>query len=333
MPDEPKSLNATAAAQALKSARVVSIPMRTQFRGVTQREALLFEGTEGWAEWSPFTDYGDEEATVWLAAAIEFANQPAPHLHRREIGINATLPAVAADQVATTLRPFGQFRTVKIKVAEPGQDLTQDLERILQVHALYPAARLRLDANGGYSVPDAIELGFRLVDAGIDLDYFEQPVKTIAELAEARIALNRIGIRVAADESVRKVSDPMAVALAGAADLLVIKAAPLGGIQRALAVIAESGLPAVISSGLETSVGISMGLHLAGALPELTHDCGLGTVALLSDDVVATPLTPVDGLLTVQRVEPAQEKLQELAASSERTHWWLERLESCLKLL
>lgn len=333
MPDEPKSLNATAAAQALKSARVVSIPLRTEFRGVTQREALLFEGTEGWAEWSPFTEYGDEEAAVWLAAAIEFANQPAPHLRRREIGINATLPAVAADQAAATLRPFGQFRTVKIKVAEPSQDLTQDLKRILQVHALYPAARLRLDANGGYSVPDAIELGYRLVDAGIDLDYFEQPVKTVAELAEARIALNRIGIRVAADESVRKVSDPMAVALAGAADLLVIKVAPLGGIQRALAVIAESGLPAVISSGLETSVGISMGLHLAGALPELSHDCGLGTVALLRGDVVATPLIPVDGLLAVQRVTPAEAKLQELSASPERTKWWLARLERCLKLL
>jgi O-succinylbenzoate synthase len=307
--------------------------MRTKFRGVSQREALLFQGTEGWAEWSPFTEYGDEEAAIWLTAALSFANDPLPESRRSAIGINATLPAVGSDEIGVTLRPFGQFRTAKIKVAEPGQTLDDDIARITKTHELYPSARLRLDANGGYSVADAIELGYRLVDAGIDLDYFEQPVKTIAELAEARIALNRIGIKVAADESVRKVSDPMAVAMAGAADLLVIKAAPLGGIQRALDVVAQSGLPAVISSALDTSVGISMGLYLASALPKLEFDCGLGTVALLADDVTEEPLVPEDGQLSVRRVRPTEAKLRKLAASPERTEWWLARLERCLKLV
>lgn len=317
----------------LATAKVVSIGMRTPFRGISQREALLFEGPNGWAEWSPFVEYSDEEAAVWLAAAIEFAFGTFPKPLRDEIGINATLPAVPADQVFGALHPFGNFRTVKVKVAEKDQSLQDDLARVRKVRELYPDCAIRLDANGGFSVDQAVTLGQELASAGIAIEYFEQPVATIAELAEVRLKLKHLGIAVAADESVRKVSDPVAVAHAGAADLLVIKAAPLGGINRAIGVVGEAQLPAIVSSALETSVGISMGLHLAAAIPELNHDCGLGTVALLKDDVCDEPLTPVNGTLPVKRVIPSEQKLAKLAADPSRTAWWLERLERCIKHL
>jgi o-succinylbenzoate synthase len=320
-------------AQAIRaSARVVSIPMRTRFRGVESREALLFEGPNGWAEWSPFLEYSDDEAVVWLAAAAEFAFDAMPPALRTRIGVNATLPAVSPNLVADTLAPFGEFRTVKIKVAEKGQNLNDDLQRIFQVRKLYPEARIRLDANGGFTVDLAATLGAALFENGIPLDYFEQPVATVAELADVKVRLNRLGIKVAADESVRKASDPLAVARAGAADLLVVKVAPLGGVTRALQIVAEAGLPAVVSSALDTSIGISMGLHLAASLPSLEFDCGLGTVALLTDDICDQPLIPANGYLDVTRVVPSAQKLAHLEASPERTAWWFERLERCLTL-
>ena len=317
------------------SARVVSIPLRTRFRGVTEREALLFRGPNGWAEWAPFVEYEDEEAAIWLNAAIEFAFGDEPKLVRERIGINATLAAVAPDAVEQTLAPFGAFRTVKIKVAEPGQELEQDLARVIRVRELHPSARIRLDANGGYSVDDALALTGMLAANGISLDYFEQPCKTIAELAEFRVRAKRVSpdLRVAADESVRKVSDPLAVAQAGAADILVLKVAPLGGISRALEIAQEAGLPVVVSSALDTSVGISMGLHLAAALPELEFDCGLGTAAMLIGDVTLEPLIAVDGYLDVRRVEVDSTKLEVFAAEDHRGDWWLERLERCYRLL
>ena len=315
------------------TARVVSIPLRTQFRGVNVREALLFEGPQGWAEWSPFLEYGDAEAAIWLAAAVEFASDELPPLYRDRVAVNATLPAVSPDKVAEVLAQFGPFDTVKIKVAEPGQNLNHDLQRIFKVRQLFPKARIRLDANGGFDVRTAAMLAFTMVENGVPLDYFEQPCATVAELAELRKQLKNVAVKVAADESVRKSEDPLEVAQAGAADVLVIKAAPLGGIQRAGQIVAEAGLPAVISSALETSVGISMGLHLAASLPNLPYACGLGTVALLANDVVARPLVAIDGFLPVGRVTPDPTLLDDLAASPERTKWWLDRLERCYQLL
>jgi len=326
-------------ADLLASARVVQLPMRQRFRGVNAREIVLFEGPAGWAEWSPFVEYEDEEAAVWLAAAIEYSQTEyravtdGGTLRHSSVAVNATLPAVSAERVAAALEPFGRFETVKIKVAEPGQALQDDLDRIFAVVRHYPDAKIRLDANGGYSVDQAVALANAMVEAGVKLDYLEQPVATIAELAEVRIKANRVGVRVAADESVRKVSDPMAVALAGAADLLVIKAAPLGGIARATSVVLESGLPAVVSSALESSIGISMGVHLAASLPDPQLDSGLGTVALFERDIVAEPLIAQNGRLPVKRVAPDADRLVELAASPERTAWWLARLERCYALL
>lgn len=311
------------------AARVVSIPLKHKFRGVMHREAMLFEGPQGWTEWSPFLEYQDEEAAVWLRAAIDFGWSEQPPMRRSEIPVNATLGAIKSKYFQEALEPFGEFKTVKLKVAEPEQTIVEDLYRVLRLREFYPDAKIRIDANGGYSVQNAIELAKEIAIAGIDLEYFEQPVKTIAELAEVKLKLNRIGIKVAADESVRKVSDPLAVAQAGAADVLVLKVQPLGGISNALSIAKEAALPVTISSALETSIGISMGLHLAAALERESFDAGLGTVAMFEDDVCDEPLIAKNGKLRVQRVVPSEAKLQKLAANDERTKWWLARLERC----
>lgn len=311
----------------LSTARVVALPLRNKFRGVLEREMLLFEGPNGWAEWSPFVEYSDEESAVWLAAAIEFAYGDIAPANRTEISVNATLPALAADQVAAVLARYGEFETVKIKVAEPGQNLKADIDRINAVIENYPDVKIRLDANGGFDVSTALQLAEYMHMAGINFDYFEQPVKTMAQMAELKLKLSPLGIKIAADESVRKVSDPLAVAQAGAADILVLKVAPLGGINRALQIAADAGLPVVVSSALDSSVGLSMGAHLAAALPNLEYDCGLATGALLVGDVAKIPVKPVDGKISVGRVEVDPGKLDLFEAEDHRIDWWVERLE------
>ena len=320
-------------ADLVSAARIVALPLRTKFRGIEEREALLFEGPNGWAEWSPFTEYPHEEAAVWLAAALEFAYGDLPPLHRDRISVNATLPAVNTDLVERVLSNFGEFQTVKIKVAEHGQTIQDDIARIRAVRTLYPDAKIRLDANGGFEIAQALDLVNALVELQIDLEYFEQPVASIAEMAELRLQFARLGVKIAADESVRKVSDPLAVAQANAADILVLKAAPLGGVSRALAIAAEAELPVVISSALDSSVGLSMGAHLAAAIPNLQFDCGLATSALLAGDVTREPLRAENGFIDVRRVEVDESKLQIFKAQDHRQDWWLERLERAYKLL
>ena len=321
-----------ALAELVARAHLVSLPLRVKFRGVLEREVMLFEGPNGWTEWSPFVEYEDAEAATWLAAAIEFGWGTIPAPKTKQIRVNATLPAVPAEKVAEVLGRFGSFDTVKIKVAEPGQSIDDDVERVIAAHQAHPVARIRLDANGGFTVAQAVELVERLDEAGVGLDYFEQPVTTIAELAEARICLNRLGVQVAADESVRKVSDPLAVAMAGAADLLVLKAQPLGGVGAAAAIANEAGLPWVVSSALESSIGISMGAHLAALNPrDVAH--GLGTLSLFAGDVCDEPLRPVDGRLEVKRVSPSESRLQIFKAEDHRMDWLLERLERCYRLV
>jgi len=314
------------------TARVITLPLTTRFRGITQREALVFEGPEGWSEFSPFLEYDDDESCAWLAAAIDFAWQQTPPLVRERVPVNATMPAVAAADVESVLARFGAARTVKIKVAEPSQTLVDDTARVARVRELLgPAGRIRVDANGGWNVDEAEHAIHAL--APYDLEYIEQPCATVEELAEIRTRVKYMGLPIAADESVRKADDPVAVARAGAADILVLKAQPLGGIGAALAIVREAGLPAVVSSALDTSIGISMGLHLAGALPELDYDCGLGTAALLDADIVERPLVPVDGYLEVARVTPSATLLELHAASTQRTEWWMQRLERTYRVL
>ncbi|SDH74203.1 o-succinylbenzoate synthase [Agrococcus jejuensis] len=314
----------------LDALHVVHLPLATRFRGVEHREAALVRGPEGWGEWSPFLEYEPDEASTWLAAAIEDAWMPRPPALRDRIPVNATLPAVAPASVAGVLARYDGCRTVKVKVAERGQTLADDVARVREVRTLLPDARIRVDANGGWNVDEA-ETAIRALER-LDLEYAEQPCATVPELAELRSRVHRMGVPIAADESVRKASDPLAVVAAGAADVLVVKAQPLGGVRRALAIVAEAGLPAVVSSALDTSVGLSQGAALAAALPELPYDCGLGTGALLEQDV-AGPLLPVDGSIPVGRVEVDEHRLAWHAASAERTAWWRRRLEASYAVL
>ena len=315
-------------AELLDGARVVALPLVTRFRGIDVREAMLLRGPNGWTEFSPFTEYDDAEAATWLAAAIEFGWGATPHAVRDSIPVNATLPAVDAGRVDEVLARFPGARTVKVKVAERGQTLRDDVARVRATRAfLGPVGRIRVDANGGWNVDEAERAAHEL--GPFDLEYLEQPCATVPELADLRARLHDWDLPIAADESVRKADDPLAVARAGAADILVLKAQPLGGVSSALRIAEEAGLPVVVSSALDTSVGVSMGAHLAAALPELEFDCGLGTAALLAADVTEDPLVPHEGAIPVRRVEvvPGRE------ASAERVTWWTERLVRCAELL
>lgn len=316
----------------LRTARVVALPLVTRFRGIDVREALLFEGPEGWTEFAPFAEYDDEEASAWLAAAIDFGWHAAPPALRERILVNATVPSVDADEVRAVLERFPGCRTAKVKVAASDQTLAQDVARVRAVRdAMGPEGRIRVDANGGWNIDEAEHAIHAL--APYDLEYVEQPCPTVDELAEIRGRTRYMGIPIAADESVRRADDPLAVAEAGAADLLVIKAAPLGGIRRALDLIERAGLPVVVSSALDTSVGLAMGAHLAASVRDLDYDCGLGTASLLAADVTRDPLLPRDGAIDVRRVTPDPALLDRYAADEERTAWWLARLERCHDLL
>jgi O-succinylbenzoate synthase len=319
-----------ALADLIGSARVVALPMATRFRGIDTREALLFEGPEGWAEFSPFVEYADEEAAVWLAAAIDFAYRPQPAPVRDLVPVNATIPAVDAERVPEVLARFAGCRTAKVKVAEPGRTLADDVARVRAVReAMGAEGRIRIDANGLWNVDEAEHAVHALNE--FDLEYVEQPCASVDELAELRRRVRYMGIPVAADESVRKSSDPLAVARAKAADLLVVKAQPLGGVTHALQIVTAAGLPVVVSSALDTAVGLSQGVALAAALPVLDYDCGLGTSSLFLDDVA--DLRPVDGSIGIGRVSPDAAALDRLAAPADRREWWLERLARCLEVL
>ena len=317
------------------TAKVVSIPLRTKFRGLTERELLVFEGPNGWSEWAAFTEYQDEEAATWLHAAIEWGFENLPEPVRKQVSVNAILPAVPTEEVAKVLGRAGKFSTVKIKVADPKQTSADDLARILEVKRLYPDAKLRLDANGGYTVAQALELIAEIENNSLDLEFFEQPVATIAELAELRIEISKLGQKtlVAADESVRRASDPLAVELAGAADLLVLKSAPLGGIASALAVANSSKLNICASSAMQSSIGLAAELHFAACLPEVNYDAGLGTGYLFGGDLTADRLLPENGILELRRPEINTSSLEILKAEDHRYDWWIARLERCSRIL
>jgi o-succinylbenzoate synthase len=317
-----------ALADLLSTARVVSLPLATRFRGVDVREAVLFEGPEGWTEFSPFLEYDDAEASAWLAAAVDYGWMPTPPARRDAIPVNATVPAVDTASVAGVLARFDGCRTAKVKVAEPGQRLADDVARVREVRAVMgPEGRIRVDANGAWNLDEAEHAIHALAE--FDLEYVEQPCASIDELSELHRRVKYLGIPLAADESVRKAADPIAVARAGAADIIVVKAQPLGGVRRALEIVAEAGLPAVVSSALDTSVGLAMGAALAAALPELDYDCGLGTSALMAADVVSPALLPRDGSLPVGRVTPDGSLLDQFAASEDRLEWWRARIARC----
>ena len=313
-------------------AHVVRLPMSVPFRGVTEREALLLRGPAGWGEFSPFLEYDDAEASRWLAAAVEAAWSGWPAPVRDSVPVNATVPAVAPAAVAGVLARFPGCTTVKVKVAEAGQRLADDLDRVAAVRQVLGASgRVRIDANGGWDVDDALRALSAL--APFALEYAEQPCASVEELAELRTRLARAGsnVLVAADESVRKAIDPLRVARAGAADLIVLKVAPLGGVRPALAVAAACGLPVVVSSALDTAVGVRAGVALAAALPSLPYACGLATASLMTADV--TDYAATGGALPVRDVSPDAELLEALAAPDARRDWWLARARRCHALL
>jgi O-succinylbenzoate synthase len=310
----------------LERLHVVALPMRVRFRGIDVREVALIEGPLGWGEFGAFLEYGPAEAAHWLASAVEAAYETSPVPVRDRIPINATVPAVEAARVPDVLARFPGTRTAKVKVAEPGQTLADDVARVNAVRALVPT--VRVDANGGWTVPEAVAAAAALTADG-PLEYLEQPCATVPELAEVR---RLVDVPVAADESIRKADDPLHVVRSKAADVAVLKVAPLGGVARLLAIAAQIDVPIVVSSALDSAVGMSRGLLAAGCLPDLRHACGLGTGGLFVEDVT-DPSPPVDGYLPVGRVVPDPARLDALAVTPERRQWWIERVKACHPLL
>lgn len=310
----------------LDGLHVVSLPMRVRFRGITVREVALIEGPAGWGEFGAFLEYEPPEASQWLSSAIEAAYHAPPDVHRDRIPINATVPAVAAVQVPEVLARFPGARTAKVKVAEPGQTLADDVARVNAVRGVVQT--VRVDANGGWSVDEAVEAAAALTADG-PLEYVEQPCATVPELAALR---RRVDVPIAADESIRKADDPLHVVRSNAADVAVLKVAPLGGVTRMLEIAAQIDIPIVVSSALDSAVGISRGLLAAAALAELPYACGLGTGGLFVDDV-AEPAVPVDGYLPVIPVRPDPARLAAFAAAPDRRQWWVDRIGACHALM
>lgn len=303
--------------------RVVSIPMRTRFRGITVREVALLRGPAGWGEWSPFLEYPPDVAEPWLRCAEEAMAGDWPAPLRDTVPVNVTVPAVGPER-AHEIVLAGGCRTAKVKVAEPGQTTADDEARVEAVRAaLGPDGHVRVDANGGWSVDDAVAAIGRLDRAAGGLEYVEQPVASVEDLARVR---RRVDVPIAADESIRRAEDPYRVRDLEAADIAVLKVQPLGGVRACLEIAERIGLPVVVSSALETSVGIAAGVALAAALPSLPHACGLATVQLLTADVVSEPLLPVDGALPVRRPAVDVRRMAGVAAAPDRVEHWEARL-------
>ena len=306
---------------------VYAIPMRSRFRGIDVREGVLLRGPAGWGEFAPFWDYDPAECRSWLASAREAAFEGWPEPVRDRVPVNVTVPAVGPDRAAEVVRGSG-CATAKVKVAEPGQTEADDIARVEAVReALGSAGHVRVDANGAWDVDTAVAR-LRLLDrAAGGLEYAEQPCASVEDLASVR---RRVDVRIAADESIRRAEDPYRVRDLEAADIAVLKVAPLGGVRAALEVAERIGLPVVVSSALETSVGIAAGVALAAALPELPFACGLATVALLSADVVAEPLLPVDGALPVRTTAPVPDPdlLTAMEADPATAGRWRERISA-----
>ena len=299
--------------------------MRVRFRGITVREVALIDGPAGWGEFGAFLEYEPPEAAAWLSAGVEAAYRQAPAVYRDRIPINATVPAVPAAQVPEVLARFPGARTAKVKVAEPGQTLGDDVARVNAVRTHVPV--VRVDANGGWTVPQAVAAAAALTADG-ELEYLEQPCATVDELAALR---RQVTVPIAADESIRKAEDPLRVVRARAADVAVLKVAPLGGVGRMLDIAAQIDIPIVVSSALDSAVGIAHGLLAAAALPSLHHACGLGTGGFFVEDVAEVP-APVDGYLPVGAVVPDPARLSALAATPQRRQWWIARVRECYPL-
>jgi O-succinylbenzoate synthase len=303
----------------LESLRVVALPMKTKFRGVTVREVALIQGEYGWGEFSPFLEYDDAESAPWLACAIEAATQPKPKLYRTEVAVNGTIPALNdKEELESVVNSFPGVATFKVKV---GTNASEDIARINALRSLRPNAKIRLDANGLLSVDQAVSL-VQLVGV---IEYIEQPCATIEELRDLK---KRVDVKIVGDEVLRKARDPFAIELSGAVDYLMLKVQPLGGIKRAHQLAAHHNLPVVVSSALESAVGINYGLTLAASFEDMKFDCGLGTGSLLAKNVAQLPI--VDGKIAISDVVP---NLEGLDVSADRYQWWKNRIMRTAELL
>ena len=306
--------------QLLASMQVVALPLKSKFRGITVREVALFEGPAGWGEFAPFLEYDDIESSTWLLSAIDAATNPAPMAHRGFIKVNATLPAINnAKEIEELLHSFAGCDTVKVKV---GENLGEDIVRVARVRAFLPKAKIRLDVNGGWSVDQALINLYEIYEEVGPLEYVEQPCATLAELRLLKEKLV-IEFKITGDEVMRKAKDPFAIDLQGAIDVLMLKVAPLGGITRAREIGAHHKLPMVVSSDLDSAVGIGYGLQLAASLPTLDYASGLATGQLLSADVATVALE--NGEIAVRSVSPDADLLAKYAVPVERLIWWKER--------
>ena len=305
--------------QLLDSLRVVALPTKTNFRGVTVREVALFKGEQGWAEFSPFVEYEDEECAPWLACAIEAATVAKPHLYRTHVAVNGTIPALNDEaDLERVVISFPGVKTFKVKV---GTDVSDDLHRLDVIRTLRPNAAIRIDVNGLWSVDEA-EMFLNSVG---EIEYVEQPCATIEELRELK---QRVNVKIVGDEVLRKSTNPFDVDLTGAVDFLMLKVQPLGGIKRAHALAEHHKLPVVISSALESAVGINYGLMLAASFEEMRFDCGLGTGSLLAKNVAELPI--IDGKIEISDVNPV---LDGLDVSADRFEWWKNRIMRTAELL
>ena len=305
--------------QLLDTLRVIALPMKTKFRGITVREVALIKGEYGWGEFSPFLEYDDAESAPWLASAIEAATTPKPKLYRTSVAINGTIPALNDPvDLKKVVDSFPGVNTFKVKV---GTNLAEDLARIDVIRKLQPQAKIRIDVNGLWSVDQAETF----LNAAGEIEYAEQPCATITELRELK---SRTSVKIVGDEILRKAVDPFAIDLAGAIDYLMLKVQPLGGIKRAHALAEHHNLPVVVSSALESAVGINYGLSLAASFEEMNFDCGLGTGSLLAVDVAQLPI--VDGKIEITEFEP---QLAGLDVASDRFEWWKNRIMRTAELL
>ena len=303
----------------LESLRVVALPTTTNFRGVTVREVALIHGESGWGEFSPFLEYDDAESAPWLACAIEAATQPKPKLFRTEVTVNGTIPALNdREELERVVNSFPGVTTFKVKV---GSNTSEDIARINVLRSLRPNAKLRIDANGLLSVEQAVSL-LQLVG---DIEYIEQPCATVEELRELK---KWVDVKIVGDELLRKAKDPFAIDLSGAVDYLMLKVQPLGGIKRAHQLARHHKLPVVVSSALESAVGINYGLTLAASFEDMNFDCGLGTGSLLARNVAQLPI--VDGKIQISDVVP---NLEGLDVSADRYEWWKNRIMRTAELL
>jgi O-succinylbenzoate synthase len=305
--------------QLLDTLRVIALPMKTKFRGISVREVALIKGSHGWGEFSPFLEYDDAESAPWLASAIEAASTPKPKLYRSSVAINGTIPALNdPGDLKKVVDSFPGVSTFKVKV---GTNLAEDLARIDVIRQLQPQAKIRIDVNGLWSVDQAETF----LNAAGEIEYAEQPCATIAELRELK---SRTSVKIVGDEILRKAADPFKVDLDGAIDYLMLKVQPLGGIKRAHALAEHHNLPVVISSALESAVGINYGLTLAASFEEMNFDCGLGTGSLLAADVAH--LSIVDGKIEISEFEP---QLDGLDVAPDRFEWWKNRIMRTAELL